>query len=265
MRVSLSIFPTLPALLVVGLCGRSALAQDTPSSPVTPSPPSNIEAAPTLAAPSPPDRLIKDDQDHDRYCSRNWFAIGSCWNRKWTGPELTFGADLGVSKMNESGPLGFGSGVGGVTDPGPAWGLRIGVDFLSWLGVEGRYVGMSDGGQASVSPAGGVGYITTGAEAVVRLTAPFPFVHPYAFGGVGYYDSTLTGSSGAKTGSPMFSSSEAGFPMGVGIDVPLTWHMSVGAEATYHFLYQEKFSANTTNGMDGGDLTTFNAVMRMRL
>jgi hypothetical protein len=53
--------------------------------------------------------------------------------------------------------------------------------------------------------------------------------------------------------------------MGVGVDVPLTWYLSLDAEATYHFLVGESFSTVTTNGIDGGDLTTFNAVLRVRL
>lgn len=250
--------------LATGLCANVAAAQGA-ATPDTESPPALTPVEPALSPAPPPDRVVNADQDHDRFCAHNWFAIGGCWNRKWTGPQLTFGADLGFSKMNESGPLGFGNGVGAVTDPGPSWGLRLGVDIVPWFGVEGRYVGMSDSAHASVSAAGSVGYVTTGAEAVLRFTAPFPFVHPYLFGGVGYYDSTLIGSSGAKAGSPMNGSSELGFPMGVGLDIPLTWHLSLGAEATYHFLYHESFSAVSANDQDGGDLTTFNAVMRMRL
>ena len=174
-------------------------------------------------------------------------------------------ADLGVSAMDETGPFGFNRGVGAVTEAGPAWGLRAGIEVLSWLAFEARYVGMSNSVQASVSPAGSVGYLTTGGEAVVRLTAPLPLVHLYIFGGVGYYDNSLVGSSNATAGSTLISSSQSGIPMGFGLDVPLTWHLSLGAEATYHFLLGERFSAVTTNGIDGGDLSTFNMVLRVRL
>jgi hypothetical protein len=129
------------------------------------------------------------------------------------------------------------------------------------LALEGRYLGMYNSAQASVSPAGSAGFLTTGAAAVVRLTAPLPFVHPYIFGGAGYYDIALVGSSGSE----LHSSSQCGIPMGFGLDVPLTWHLSVGAEATYHYQIQESYSAVTTNGIDGGDLSTFNAVLRARL
>jgi len=175
-----------------------------------------------------------------------------------------FGADVGISKMNESGAFGFNNGVGAVTDAGPAWGVRGGVEFLPWLALEARYVGMYNSTRASVSPAGSTGYFTTGGEAIVRFTAPLPYVHPYVFGGVGYYDNSLIGSSSARAGSVLFSSSQPGIPLGFGLDVPLTWHLSLGAEATYHFLDGESFSAVKTNGIDGGDLSTFNVVLRLR-
>jgi hypothetical protein len=175
------------------------------------------------------------------------------------------GVDLGISAMNETGPFGFGNGVGTATNAGPAWGARAGVELLSWVALEGRYVGMYNAAQSSVSPTGSLGYLTTGGEGVVRLTAPLPFVHPYVFGGVGYYDNSLLGSASARAGSVLHSSSQLGAPMGVGLDVPLTWHLSIGVEATYHFLIHESFSADTTNGIDGGDISTFNAVVRARL
>jgi opacity protein-like surface antigen len=171
------------------------------------------------------------------------------------------GVDLGVSAMNESGPFGFGNGVGSVTSPGPAWGARVGVEFFPWLALEGRYLGMYNSIQASVSPGGSAGFLTTGAEAVARLTAPLPYVHPYVFAGAGYYDIAFVGSSGSE----LHSSSQCGVPMGLGLDVPLTWHLSIGAEATYRFQIHESFSAVTTNGIDGGDISTFNAVLRARL
>jgi hypothetical protein len=180
-----------------------------------------------------------------------------------------FGGDLGLSAMTEAGPFGFNKGVGGVTGAGPAWGVRAGVELFSWLGLEARYVGMYNSGQSSVSPTGSVGFLTTGGEAVVRVTAPLPYVHPYIFGGIAYYDVGLIGSSRARAGSVLYSSAQAGIPLGFGFDVPLTWYFSVGLEATYHFQLGENYStATTTKGgasIDGGDLTTFNAVVRIRL
>ncbi len=53
--------------------------------------------------------------------------------------------------------------------------------------------------------------------------------------------------------------------MGVGVDVPLNYHLSVGAEASYNFQLSESFSDVTTNGIDGGDVTRFDLVLRARL
>jgi hypothetical protein len=169
-----------------------------------------------------------------------------------------FGLDLGVSKMEEHGPFGFDEGVGSVTSAGPAWGARAGIEVFRWLAFEARYIGAYNSVQTSV---GAGGYFITGGEVVMRLTAPFPYIHPYVFGGGGYYDFSLIG---ATTGSVMFSSSQPGIAMGFGVDVPITWYMSIGAEATYHFNLGENFSNDTTNGIDGGDISTFNAVLRFR-
>ncbi len=198
-------------------------------------------------------------------CRDNWLAFGPCRDRPWEGPRFTFGVDLGVSAMNESGPLGFGVGVGTVTEAGPAWGLRVGVDLLSWVGLEARYVGMYNSVQSAVSPAGSVGFATSGVDALARLTAPLPFVNPYVVGGIGYYDVSLAGSSQARSASVMHPSSQPALVVGIGLEVPLTWRLAAGVEADYHHQSNESYSAVTTNGIDGGDLTTFNVVVRARL
>jgi hypothetical protein len=197
--------------------------------------------------------------DPVRFCRDHWFAMGPCRERPWTGPELELGLAVGVSAMNESGPFGFGNGVGSVTSAGPGWGILAGIELLSWLALEGRYLGTYDSAQSSVSSSGG--YLGSAGTAAIRLTAPLSFVHPYVFGGIGYYDFHFSGPSA----SVMHSSSQAGIPMGVGVDVPLTYHLSVGAEASYNFQISESFSDVTVNGIDGGDVTRFDLVLRARL
>ena len=172
---------------------------------------------------------------------------------------MLFGIDLGLAAMDESGPFGFGNGVGSVTSAGPAWGARVGVELFQWIAVEGRYAGMYNSAAASVSHGGG--FLTSGMEAVLRLTLPLPFVHPYVFGGVGYYDVSFRGSAESE----LHSSSQPGIPLGFGVDVPMTYHLSLGFEATYHFQLGEDYSAVTTAGIDGGDLSTFDLVLRARL
>lgn len=202
------------------------------------------------------------EAEDDRFCAVHWFAVGKCRDRGPATPDFVFGLDLGVTAMNEHGPFGFNHGVGSVTSGGPAWGVRVGVELVPWLALEAHYVGMYDSAQAPASPGGREGgFLTSGCDAVVRLTLPLAFVHPYVFAGIGYYDVALVGSSGSE----LHSSSQAGIPMGVGFDVPLTYHLSVGAEATYHYQIQESYSSATLNGIDGGDLSTFIAVLRARL
>jgi hypothetical protein len=243
-RSTQALFCVSLALLGVALPARRALAQSTPAAPAATS-----EAT----------------VDHERSCRDEWFVSWRCRDRRWDGPELMLGVDLGVSVMNEGGPFGFNQGVGAVTDAGPAWGLRVGVELFPWLALEAHYVGMYNSAQASVSPMGSVGILTTGGDAVVRLTAPLPYVHPYIFGGVGYYANAVVGPVGALAASQLFSSYEPGLPLGFGLDVPVSWHLSLGIEATYHHLQGEIFSSNTTNGIDGGDLSTVNIVARFRL
>jgi hypothetical protein len=261
------------AALAVGLFPRFAAA-DGAASPAAPAPVATATqdgAGPTAGPDGSNIANRPSEGDDERYCKDHWLAMGSpCRNRKWTRPELLLGGDLGVSAMTETGPFGFNKGVGGVTGAGPAWGVRAGVDFFPWLGLEARYVGMYNAGQRSVSPAGDVGFVTTGIEGVVRFTAPTPYVRPYIFAGIAYYDVSLAGSSQAQEASVLHSSSQPGIPLGFGFDVPLTWYLSVDLEATYHFQLGESFSDDTTttkggSGIDGGDLSTFSAGVRVRL
>jgi hypothetical protein len=252
--------PCLWTCLVVGLTVRVAFGQGAPVN--EPGPAASAEPASQPNSPTPDPSAGRDD---DGFCRANWFAMGRCRNRPWAGPKIMLGVDLGLAVMTETGPFGFNKGVGSATEGGPGWGLRAGVDFFPWLGLEARYVGVYDSARASVSPAGSVGFLTTAGEAVVRLTAPIPFVHPYVFGGIGYYDVSLVGSSSARAGSVLHSSSQSGIPVGFGVDVPLTWYLSVDLEAGYHWQINEDYSAVTTNGIDGGDLSTVSAVLRARL
>jgi opacity protein-like surface antigen len=203
----------------------------------------------------------QDAAPHDglEFCRDHWFAMGPCRDRPWTGPQFELGIAVGVSAMNESGPFGFGNGVGSVTNAGPAWSVLAGVEVLPWLAFEARYLGMYDSAKASVSASGG--FLASAGTAVVRLTAPLPYVHPYVLGGIGYYDFDFAGSSA----SLLHSSSQAGIPLGIGVDVPLNYHLSVGAEASYNFQLNESFSNVTVNEIDGGDVTRFDLVLRARL
>ncbi|HEX4515613.1 MAG TPA: outer membrane beta-barrel protein [Polyangiaceae bacterium] len=195
--------------------------------------------------------------DDPGYCDTHWFGVGNCWHHRQHRPMLTLGAEFGVGALAEGGPFGFDTGTGSATQAGPVWGLRAGVDFLPWLGVEGRYVGMWN------SANGNQGYVMSGGEAVVRLTLPTPFVRPYIFGGIGYYDFSLVGHD-ATGAFALNSSSQAGIPMGVGLEVPLTWHFSLAVEGTYRFQIGENF-ATTNDDIGGADVTTLTGVVKFKL
>ncbi len=198
--------------------------------------------------------VVHDDAG---YCEAHWFGVGNCWHHRQRRPMLTLGAEFGVGTLVEGGPFGFGSGAGSATQAGPAWGLRAGVDFLPWLGIEGRYIGMYNGAN------GNQGYAMSGGEAVVRLAIPTPFVRPYVFGGIGYYDFSLIGHD-ASGAFAFNSTSQPGIPMGVGLEVPLTWHFSLAVEGTFRFQLGENF-ARTNDAIGGADVTTLTGVVKFRL
>ena len=201
--------------------------------------------------------------DDEYYCRENWVGVGRCWRRPHHRPVLTWGFEFGGGHLEEGHPFAFDDGVGSVTHAGPAWGARIGVDVLSWLGFEARYQGGYFDGKGSVVTAGDVAYVMTSGQFVVRLTLPVPFVRPYVFSGIGVYNFQLIGARDARALSGLNSTTQAGSPIGFGLEVPITWHVSFAVEAVYHFQFGESFSKITD--ISGGDLSTLTGVMRFRL
>ena len=181
----------------------------------------------------------------------------------WDGPRLTWGGELGMGAWVEDGPFGFGNGTGAATSAGPAWGVRVGVDVLPFLGFEARYQGMYNEGNASVRSGGYVSLLTNSGSVVMRLIAPIPFVRPYLFGGVGLYDTRVLGSASARQASSLTDSFEWGIPMGVGVDVPLGRRVSIGVEGAFHLLMGESLS--TREEFEGGDPVTLSAIVRGHL
>ncbi|HEY1957117.1 MAG TPA: hypothetical protein VGH28_15965 [Polyangiaceae bacterium] len=195
-------------------------------------------------------------QSEADYCETHWWGVGRCWHGPHRHrPRLTASVELGAGAFVEGGPFGFGSGTGSVVNAGPSYGLRVGVDFLPWIGLEGRWVGAYLPGAR-----GDFGYVMNGGEAVVRLAIPTPYVRPYIFGGIGFYDFALVGSGAAA--SELVSASQSGVPMGLGVEVMLTWHLSFAVEGAFRFQIGESFSAN--EDIAGADVTTLSGVMRAR-
>jgi hypothetical protein len=197
------------------------------------------------------------------YCQVHWWGVGRCWRRPHRRPVLTWGVEGGVGALNEGHPFAFNEGVGAVTNAGGVWGARLGVDVLSWLGFEARYLGGYNGGHGVVNAGGDVAYLLSSGQLVLRLIVPIPYVRPYVFSGIGVYDFHLMGSRAARAASTLNSTTQAGIPIGIGVEVPLSWHVSFAVEATYHFQFSESFSK--IEDISGGDLSTLTGVMRFRL
>lgn len=175
-------------------------------------------------------------------------------------PHLALAIDGGVSHFTESSPLGFDTGVGSITDTGPAWGARVGVELLPWFAIDAHYIGMSNRADASQSVGGRRSLLSNAAVAEFRFTIPTHSVEPYAFIGAGVYSTKITGSS---TSTPLYGSTEFGIPVGLGLGVPLCPGLSLGAELAYHRLFGESFEDNDDIG--GGDPTSATVVLRARL
>ncbi|GAC1394112.1 MAG: hypothetical protein NVSMB47_02600 [Polyangiales bacterium] len=182
---------------------------------------------------------------------------------KWKRPHFVVGLAGGVGAWSEGHPFAFDSGTGTATSLGPVWGALAGYEVFPWLAFEAHYDGLYNRGNSKINLGGTVGLLTSAASAVVRFTIPTRFVQPYAFIGVGYYSTSITGSADARAKTPFHGSKELGGPIGLGLAVPLTARLSVGAELVYHRLFGESFSDDDTIG--GGDPTTGTAVLRVRL
>ena len=178
-------------------------------------------------------------------------------------PHFALALEGGVVSTNESGPFSFDTGVGTVSHTGPSWGLRGGVELLSWFAIDAHYIGMNNHASGEAEPTGGVTLFTNAFNGELRFTVPLKYVQPYLFTGAGVYTTSITGATSAKNGSPLHGSTELGIPIGLGLGIPVTHAISVGGELTYHRLFGEEFSKNEEIG--GGDFTTFNAVVRARL
>ena len=179
------------------------------------------------------------------------------------GPHFTLAVETGVNAWNEGQPFAFGVGVGSSTSAGPDWGFRVGFEFTRWLAIDAHYVGMSNLAQRFVSTGGPIHLFTNAAIAEARFTLPLSYVQPYVFIGAGVYGTAIVGSDDARAATPMTRSTEFGLPVGIGVTVPVTDTFSVGTEITYHRLFGESLADDDEIG--GGEPTTFNAVLRIRL
>jgi len=181
---------------------------------------------------------------------------GSRW------PRVSFTAEGGVG--------GFGASAGDAARPGVTWGGRAAVEFLPWLAVEGRYMGMwNEGDDAVAGP--DVALITHAGVGVVRLTMPIRVVQPYAFWGLGVYHTSLLGSDAALQTTTLKRTINGGTPLGVGLALPIDRRWTFGLGGAYHGLFGESFYRAPPVRPDGtvadgaGYLWTATGVVRLSL
>jgi hypothetical protein len=153
------------------------------------------------------------------------------------------GAD--VARADVGGPTSYfllGGGVDAFTDStaknlwdtGGTWDLRLGGGNRSYLGTELAYVG-------ALHPAksGNLDLLANGAEAVVRLQAPYAagsgwLVEPFAFGGIGWsYLSVRNAPSGVKD-----TDNIGQVPFGAGVTFGMNRFL-VDARFTYRWTFNE--------------------------
>jgi len=174
-------------------------------------------------------------------------------------PAFRVGLEGGAAAFTEH--FDFDKGIGSATHAGPAWGLRGGVDILPWFGVEARYLGFYNEGIGETTVGGKL--LTNAGLATVRFIAPIRYAQPYVFTGVGIYSTNVLGSNAERQATNLRSNVSGGVPIGIGVNVPVHEHVSVGLETVYHRLFNESF--DKVEALSGGDPVTFNGVVNLML
>lgn len=178
----------------------------------------------------------------------------------WLDPLLSGALELGAGGFTD----GFypREGLGGATYFGPSWGARASVDLFPFLGVDARYLGMWNHGVAATTGSD-AGVVTSAGLATLRLIAPLPYAQPYVFSGLGLYGLSVVGNSQDRQASSLRTGVAVGVPIGVGVNVPITRHVSVGGEASFHYLIHESFATRPEIGR--GDPVVLNGLVRFHL
>lgn len=174
-------------------------------------------------------------------------------------PTFRVGLEGGAAAFTED--FDFDKGVGSATHAGPAWGLRGGVDILPWFGVEARYLGFYNEGIGETTVGGKL--LTSAGLATARFIAPIRYAQPYVFTGIGLYSTNVLGSNAERQATNLRSNVSGGIPIGIGVNVPVHQHVSVGLETVYHRLFSESF--DKVEAISGGDPVTFNGFVNFIL
>ena len=140
----------------------------------------------------------------------------------------------GFYASGELGALVFLGRIGKYASAGPALGLRVGYDFLRYIGVEGRFLGsLSDAETPAPRLGQSFGTYYYGGDVVFSL--PIRKVRLFLEGGGG--GTTLSSNILAHTGVTHDHKTSFAITGGTGIDYhTLNRHFSVGLDVDYYWL-----------------------------
>lgn len=158
----------------------------------------------------------------------------------WSGPYFLLGAGL----------EGYTGALAPDVNPGPSYGVILGLRPSEHLGVEFAY----SGGVSELSVAGGAisgpDIVRNGAQAAVTLGLNTKRLQPYAFTGIGVERYAVRQSFVDFR----FISDTGGYvPAGLGLRYQLTPTLTADARASYNSMFGQDFDTAVANGhvLDG--------------
>jgi hypothetical protein len=173
------------------------------------------------------------------------------------GPIFKLGGEAGLLYWCEHGPWGPNNGVGHAMNPGFDAAFRASLELQRWFAIDARlYLAYAS---AKSDVAGNAGFLTVGGFAGVRFTLPLEGVHPYVVFGPGVYGTSVTGSGP----TPLYGATAPAIAGGLGVEIPVSGRVSVGAEYLFHYQIGEKYSDDPN--IEGGDPVTLNVFAQVAL
>jgi hypothetical protein len=165
-------------------------------------------------------------------------------------------------KFTDNLRITVGGGVEGYTgilnnrvNAGPTWAATIGTHPMRGFGAEIAYSGAVNevNGGIATGPnhaVNGADIVRNGGHVAITLSAPTPYVQPYAVGGIGVDRYQVRG--GQQFG---FDSDTAGrVPLGAGVQTRVG-PFTADARIQYNALFDQEFAEFTTNEGQGGGYT----------
>ncbi len=162
---------------------------------------------------------------------------GASWAAYSEDKEESPNMGLGITALG--GVEGYTGSLAPVLDPGPAWGAKVSVQPLPYMGIEASYIGSQSQIDPSLPVEGPFVLRTTGViDAKFSLPA---MVEPYVFGGIGLSRSTVRRNTDL---SGLRSDTFGVAPIGGGVDAHYG-NLVVGARASYNFFFDDQLTTGT--------------------